>query len=159
MAGSNLIQNQQDSSVTEVHKSLSCSAKVSNCLLFWLDQHPLPFIFCMLLTLPEAWDRDCLAQLLVQLWYYNKYFELSTCYWGCPSCKGNANVFMVRRYRTFSDKTVPVKRKKPSPLCSVTTPQQVDSKCVCMCWACCLIATNQLVLLLGSKPSASGTCV
>lgn len=114
MAGSNLTQNQQDFSVTEVHKSLICSAKVSNFLLFWLDQHPLPFIFCMLLTLPKAWDRDCLAQLLVQLWY-SKYFELSKCYWGCPSSKGNANVFMVRRYRTFSDKKVPVKSKTQVP--------------------------------------------
>lgn len=43
MARSPLIQNQQDFSVTEVHKSLNCcSAKVSNFLLFWLDQGPLP---------------------------------------------------------------------------------------------------------------------
>jgi len=43
------------------------------------------------------------------------------------------------------------KEQNRSPLYAIITPQQVDSKCVCMCWDCCLIsllATNQLVLLL-----------
>lgn len=54
IAGITLIQNQQDSSVTEVHKSWNCYfAKTPSFLLFWLDCHPFPFIFYMLLTLPK----------------------------------------------------------------------------------------------------------
>lgn len=116
MAGSTLIQNQDDSSVTKVHKSWSCySAQVKTSCSSGLTNCPLPFIFCMLLAVPQACDRDCLAQLLGQLWYFREYFELSTCYWGCPSCKGNANVFMVHKYRTLSDKRVPVKTETQVP--------------------------------------------
>lgn len=156
IVGSTLIQNQQDSSVTEVHKSWNCSAKTPSFLLFWLDWHPFPFIFCMLLTLPKPVIGIVLLSSLCNYSIQQMFWERAT---GVALPARITQMCLWHRSTEHSLIRACLLRVNPSPLCSVITPQQVDSQCVCMCWDCCLIsplATNQLVLLIGNKPSASG---
>lgn len=90
-----------------VRKSLSCcSAKVSNFCSFGLMSVPFLLSSALLLAVP----RPVIGIVLLSALYI-----MSTFCWDCPSCKGNVSVFMVRRYRTFSDKRVPVQSKTRVP--------------------------------------------